>query len=316
MNIDATVATTPASLMRPTFSSVVNGEIFKLGRQRTTWILTILLGLIALIPYPFYLLTDNIKDNMQADPANFVDGQMNIGLIIFRVVGGVFITILTVRVIGLEYQHGTIRVLLARGIGRVHLLGAKLVALTLAVLAATAGILVLNLVMAFVVFSSLSGNTHFLTAVDGAFWTRTLVYTATVLISLLVTMLLATAATVLGRSVAFGMGIGLALFPGDNIGVGILFLINRLTNNDFWGNITFYFLGPNLNTMPTRLVPQRVVDIQTPVGVAHQMIPAFSVGTPPIPSVDGTHTLVVALVYAAIFAAVAFYLTWKRDVLQ
>jgi hypothetical protein len=30
--------------------------------------------------------------------------------------------------------------------------------------------------------------------------------------------------------------------------------------------------------------------------------------------VDGTHTVVVALVYAAIFAITAIVLTWKRDV--
>lgn len=316
MSIDASIATPPATLVRPTFFSVVNGEIFKLGRQRTTWILAILLGLIALIPYPFYLLTGNIKESFATNPGTFVDGQMNVALTILRVVGGVFISILTVRVIGLEYQHGTIRVLLARGIGRVHLLGAKFVTLTLAILVATAGMLVLNVAMALAVFSGLSGSTHFLTAANGDFWVRTWVYTTTVLISLFVTMLLAAAATVLGRSVAFGMGISLALFPADNIGTGIMFLIGRLTNNDFWSNITAYFLGPNLNVMPVQLVPHRTVDLQSPIGIIHASTPAFSAGTPPIPNVDATHTLVVALVYAVIFAVVAFYLTWKRDVLQ
>jgi hypothetical protein len=72
----------------------------------------------------------------------------------------------------------------------------------------------------------------------------------------------------------------------------------RLTGNDFWKNITAYFLGPNLNQMPAAIVP------------AH----FENEGAAPFVTVDGTHTLLVALVYAAIFAVLAIVLTWKRDV--
>jgi len=62
--------------------------------------------------------------------------------------------------------------------------------------------------------------------------------------------------------------------------------------------ITTYFLGPNLNVMPTVLSPRQ----------------PFSLGVPPLAEVDGTHTLFVALVYALIFIVVAIVLAWKRDV--
>jgi ABC-type transport system involved in multi-copper enzyme maturation permease subunit len=47
------------------------------------------------------------------------------------VLSGIFILVLAAHVVGLEYQYGAIRVLLARGVGRLHLLSGKIVALTL-----------------------------------------------------------------------------------------------------------------------------------------------------------------------------------------
>jgi zinc transporter ZupT len=115
-----------------------------------------------------------------------------------------------------------------------------------------------------------------------------------------VTILLAAAVSVLGRSLSFGLTVAVAWFPADNLGTVIMLLANRLTHNDFWLNITGYFLGPNLNVMPT-------VVIADPKA-------SFALGAPPLVQVDGTHTLLVTLVYALIFAVVAAVLTWRRDV--
>jgi len=71
-----------------------------------------------------------------------------------------------------------------------------------------------------------------------------------------------------------------------------------LTTNTFWQNVSAYLLGPNLNVMAAMTT-----------GNANS-----NFGASPLVSVDGTHTVVVALVYAAIFAVGAFWLTWKRDV--
>ncbi len=78
----------------------------------------------------------------------------------------------------------------------------------------------------------------------------------------------------------------------------MMLLAHRLTQNDFWSNVTAYFLGPNLNIMPTALTAPIVLQI----------------GITPLVNVDGRHTLLVALVYALIFAVVALVLTWRRDV--
>jgi ABC-2 type transport system permease protein len=113
-----------------------------------------------------------------------------------------------------------------------------------------------------------------------------------------VTMLLAVATTVLGRSLAVGLGVALVFFPADNIGTEVLFLLNRLTGSDFWLKLSAYLLGPNLNVMPGKTV----------------LNPVSTIGTEPLVAVDGGHTLLIALIYAIIFAAIALFLTWRRDV--
>src|SRR2546429_1109115 len=65
---------------------------------------------------------------------NFIDVRAQSGLAILRAFGGIFLIILTARVIGLEYQLGTIRILLARGVGRLQLLLVKLLTIVLVAL--------------------------------------------------------------------------------------------------------------------------------------------------------------------------------------
>jgi len=86
-------------------------------------------------------------------------------------------------------------------------------------------------------------------------------------------------------------------------------LAYRITHNDFWLSITAYFLGPNLNVIAPALTSNRVESIgATPLYFVDQAGQAHGI------LVDGTHTVVVALVYAMIFAVVAIVLTWMRDV--
>ena len=149
----------------------------------------------------------------------------------------------------------------------------------------------------------LCGHLRFGVSLDGQFrdpglsdgWT----YILTLLINMGVTILLATAVSIVGRSLAFGLSVAVGWFAADNLGVIIMVLGYRLTHNDFWLNITTYFLGPNLNVMASQVIsPKRI----------------GSIGIAPQASVNGTHTLLVALVYAIIFLAIAVVLLWRRDV--
>jgi len=284
----------------PSFFGILRGELFKMTRQWTTWIMTVLLlGAISL-PYLVIVTAPGTKTNLQTGPLNFFYNEMEIALSVLRVFGGIFLLILTARVIGLEYQLGTIRVLLSRGVGRLQLLFAKLLAVVVvALLILIVGIL-LNVILGSALVAIVMGNLNSFNSLTSAFWSNTWLYMLSVLTSMGVTILLAMAVSVVGRSLSFGLGAALAWFPADNVGLVFFVLGYRVTHNDFWQNVTAYFLGPNLNVMPAVLLPSS--------------IKANSIGLTPLVNVDGTHTLLVALVYAVIFAAVAIVLTWRRDV--
>ncbi len=291
---------------KPSFFGLVRGEFLKVMRQWSTWILLILLLGVTVLPY----IIETVRPRFQADIANatltvYYD-QMSIGLSVLRVFTGFFLLIVTARMIGQEYQLGTIRVLLARGVGRLQLLFAKL--FTLAIIALVlliAGILI-NMLLNIILIAGVAGNLDSLGKLTSQFWSDTGIYVLYVLLNMGVTILLATAAAVIGRASVFGIAAALAFFPLDNFGTIIMLLANRVTGSGFWLNITAYFLGPNLNQMPTALTGNRA----TSIGLA----PLYNAQGNQGILVDGTHTLVVAAVYAVIFAAVAIWLTWKRDV--
>ena len=290
-----------ASAAKPRFWGLIWGELFKIMHQRMNWIMLPILYFFSSVRWLVVPLgRGDIKSQLAAQPYAVLHGLMADNLGVFRVFVGFFLIILTARAIGLDYQQGTIRIILARGVGRLQLLFAKVLALVTVALAVTVGVLLLNLVLAFVFISGIEGNLNALSVIDSTFWADTGAYLLTVLISMGVTMLLAVATTVLGRSLAVGLGVALVFFPADNIGSQILFLVSRLTGSDFWLHVTAYLLGPNLNLMPGQIV----------------LNPVSTIGATPFVAVDGGHTLLITLLYTIVFAGIAIILTWRRDVME
>ena len=314
--MSAVMATTPAEQIKlhnatPSFFGLVRGEFLKVTRQWSTWILLVLLAGVTVLPYIVETVRPRFKEEIaSASSLTVYYDQMSIGLSVLRVFTGFFLLIVTARMVGQEYQLGTIRVLLSRGVGRLQLLFAKLLTMAIiAIILLIVGIL-FNALLTILLIAGVAGNLNSLSSLTSQFWSDTGVYVLYILLNMGVSILLATAAAVVGRASVFGLSAALAFFPVDNFGTVIMLLANRVTGSDFWLRITAYFLGPNLNQMPTALTNNpRVLSIgfgplyaTDPAGVGHGI------------QVDGTHTLVVAVVYAAIFAAVAIWLTWKRDV--
>ena len=294
---------------KPSFFGTVRGEFFKIGRQWTNWIMLVLLLGVIVLPFVIEMTAPNVNANLQANPLHFFYNVLSIGLSIVRVFTGIFLLILTARVVGLEYQLGTIRVLLSRGVGRLQLLFAKLLTVALIALILLVIGLLLDYLLTVILVAGVTGNLNAFGALNSAFWSDAQVYVLSILINMGVTILLATAAAVVGRSVTFGLSAALIFFPVDNIATEIMILAFRITHNDFWISATAYFLGPNLNTMAPALTSNRVESIgSSPLYFVDQARQAHGI------QVDGTHTLVVALVYALIFAVTAIVLTWKRDV--
>lgn len=303
----STVATSSVQLQnaRPSFIGLLSGELFKVTRLRIFWVLAVLLLCFVLGPHLIVVTAQNSKDQLTSpEPGRaltFMYNEMFISLALVRIFIGIFLMIVTSFIIGLEYQLGTIRILVSRGVGKLQLLGAKVAAVVIIALVVLAVCLLLSLLAIMLTVLILTGNFDKFSVLTSAFWNNTWLYLLTVLISMGATILMAVAMNVIARSLSFGLSLTLAYFPIDNIGIFIIAtLAYRVTHLDFWNQVTAYMLGLNLNYMPNAILP---ADLN-----------AGTVGVSPLVKVDGPHTLWVTLAYSVVFAVIAIVLTVRRDI--
>ncbi len=191
----AVITPTPAERIqlhsaKPRFFGTVRGEFFKIGRQWTNWIMLVLLLGAIVLPFIIEMTAPNVKTNIQTNPLHFFYNVLSIGLSILRVFTGIFLLILTARVVGLEYQLGTIRVLLSRGVGRLQLLFAKLLAVVVIALLLLVFGLLLNYLLAVILVYGVTGNLNAFSALNSAFWSDARTYVLTILINMGVTILI------------------------------------------------------------------------------------------------------------------------------
>jgi ABC-2 type transport system permease protein len=294
--------TTSEPIIRPatqaSFLGIMRGEFLKI--TRIFWLMLAILTVGFLIS--FLLNAQATGADLHHMPLHFFYDSLESNLVIVRILTGILLLVLTSFTIGREYQYGTIRILLARGAGRVQLLCAKIVVLALIALALLALFTLLTLLLTGVRIFTISGNLDVLNALTPAFWANSGIDLLTVMISMGATILMAAAMNALGRSLTFGLSVSLIWFPIDNIGTVVMNALTHLTHNDFWINTTAYFLGPLLNRLPDMLLP----------AAARNGFESF--GVEPLVAVSGSHTLWVIAVYALVFFVLALVPTWKRDV--
>jgi ABC-2 type transport system permease protein len=288
----------------PSFPGMLRGELLKIRRMRTAWIMALLVAGAMVLPFLVRLTIPGFKDALAAHPLDNLYIVTGNGLTVLRVFSGTLLIIVTAQLIGMEYSGGTIRILLSRGVGRLQLFGAKLVTLALVALAILVVGVLLDFLLTSLVLLAVAGNLDALKAIDGAFWSNTGLFVLTVAISMGVTILMAACITAVTRSLAFGLAAGISFFAADNIGLIFFFLMNAVTRSDVWLKMTSLLLGPNLNAMPAVLLPTSV-PARAVIGLQ-----------PPLVNVDGRNTLVVTLVWALIFVVSATIPTWRRDVTE
>lgn len=298
------VVTTPESISQPamhaSFLGIMRGEFLKI--VRLFWVLLSILTGLFLISFLLLWTSPGTQTDLQTTPLHFLSSMMESNLSAFRVLVGIVLLILTSFMVGREYQYGTIRILLARGAGRIQLLLAKLATLALMALALLVAFSLFTAILTCLFTIAMVGNLNALSALTPAFWSNTGICLLTVIMSMGATILLAIAMNALGRSLTFGLSASLAWFALDNMGTIVMGLLSRLTHSNFWLDATSYFLGPLLNRLPDMLLPKQV---QTGFE---------AIGPGPLVSVESTHALWVIFGYALFFAIVALVPTWKRDV--
>lgn len=293
-----------AGVARPSFVGIVRGELFKVGRQRATWLMAAILAAVLCLPYLIGGQSYGLKAQIAQDPLGTLYSLMGASLMLLRIFSGLFLILVTARLIGMEYSGGTIRILLARGVGRLQLLAAKLVSLGIVALGVLVGGILLETLLSLLMLRGVAGNLDILKSANADLWADTRLYMGTVMLNMAVTILMAAALTVVTRSLAAGMAASIAWFPADNIGTIFFLLGFRLTGNTFWTLITGDFLGPNLNVMPAVVLPARA---------ALAGAPSQTLATPLVP-VSGGHTLLVCAIYVAAFLVAMIVPTWLRDV--
>jgi ABC-type transport system involved in multi-copper enzyme maturation permease subunit len=214
----------------------------------------------------------------------------------------VFLLISGSRLVSMEYGGGTIRLILARGTSRLGLLAAQYTALAIAGVLLLAGFAVVAAASLLALAIAWHGDAGPIASLPPVAWTDTWLSVLAAGASMTVCILLATAASVIGRSLAFGVGVAVGFFPADNFAVIVMALLTRITHQNVWVDATQFFLGPILNQLPTSLVTD------------HRTGAAFV--TPMVQGIDAAHCWAVIGVYSIAFLAAAVLLTWRRDVLH
>jgi ABC-type transport system involved in multi-copper enzyme maturation permease subunit len=287
---------------RPSFFGTVRGETLKVSRQLSFWLM--LAGAFVLLAVITLAVTSaqNIQDQLKTDPTAFAYGARDVFGTVFQIGSGIFLLIVGSRLFAMEYSSGTIRIIYARGTGRLGLLLAKMLTLAIIGICLLAGYLVVAGAILALLSNAWTGSVTPLQHLPDQFWQDLGMWAAVQGMSMGIAILMAAAAAGIGRSLAFAMAASLAFFPVDNFTVILEALASRITKQDHpWLNISQYQLGPNLNTVLNLIEP------------GHHARAAFAT---PLQPVDATHALVVIGGFALAFAVIAVVRAVRPDVLE
>lgn len=290
------------ALLRPSFPGIVRGEALKLSRQLSFWLS--LAGAVLLLAVIVLAISgaSNLKSTLLNDPTTWAYNELEVFGTVFQIGSGIFLLIFGSRLFGMEYSSGTIRILYARGTGRIQLLLAKAFTLAVVGISLLAGYLVLVGAILALMALALSGTLDPVNHISSGFWSDLGRWGFVQGVSMSIAILLAAAAAGLGRSLAFAIAAALAFYPVDNF-LNILEILGiRATGRDQpWTAMSQCQLSPNLNVLLTLLEP------------SHRARPAFA---SPLAPVDATHALVVVGLFAVAFAVIAVVRTVRPDVLE
>lgn len=261
------------AIARPSFAGAVGGEVLKLRRQGWIWaMLGVAVLLFAVLATAF--LQAGASRSTPMPPARYLSNVYDVAQAIFDTGAGIFLLIVSARLVGMEYSGGTIRVLLGRGAGRLRLHLAKLTALTMLGLVLLAGFLVLMAGTEYLAALRQYGSIQPFTSLPARAWNDAWLGVLIALASIVSAIVIGSTAALLGRSLAFGLAVALAFYPADNLVTYACLLLGQLTHRHAFLDLTAYLLGPTLTSLPVVLERDRdahatFLTPQVPVGPTH-----------------------------------------------
>lgn len=283
----------------PSFPILVRGEIHKVALQRSNWLLmaaAIVLGLIAGLVLS---AGQAFHEALLHDQVEWFRG-LNVVAFGFMtpILGGIIMLTTAARLVAMEYSTGAIRVILAKGAGRLQVLLAKLAALAVLLV----GLLILFSFWA-IVFATVMAwaNGTSLAAVRSfpdRYWHDLEVHLLTSTISMFVCACIGVTAGAVGRSMAFAMGVAVSFFPAENFLSRVLGIISGFNSTSFLAKVDTFQLSSNLNVLAETIGHNRE-----------------SIFGRPLAPVDATHSLVLIAVYCAVFIGAAFLYS-RRDIVE
>lgn len=246
--------------LRPRFDGLVRGELIKVRRQLMTWLLALLIVAFVALGAVLVVVVWNTRGASHRPADLFAQEVALMGQLISSA-AGILLLAVTSRAVAQDFQSGTVRLFVARGVGRAQFLLGKLAAAgVVAAVALVAGSLLAALVSA-ALFAILTGG---LGGVPASAWSGVGWSLLAAAISLAACGLLGFAAAGIGRSMVFGIAGALIVLPADN-------LVNQLLNAagasvGALRTVATYQLGFNLSSLSSALQTAR------PVSAAHALL--------------------------------------------
>jgi ABC-2 type transport system permease protein len=284
---------------RPSFGGAFAGELLKIRRQRSTLLALVVATVLFVVMMAAVAATPGEAQSLESNPLKFWRQTLDIYQFLFDTGAGIFMLVLSARLVAMEYDSGTIRVLLGRGAGRLRLLFAKLAALMVVAAIMLIGYVILATAAMAVLINSF-GDLRLIRELPASARTELELTVLAMAVSMLICIVVGVAAAVIGRTMAFGIGVAMAVFPADNFGTIILGLISRATHQQWIGDVTAYLLGPNLNVFAGTLEHRRT---NAPFAT-------------PLIAVSLEHVVTVVAVYGLLLLGASMSLTRLRDVLK
>src|SRR5262249_19601058 len=116
---------------RPSFAGAVRSELLKIRGQALTWIVVAAFVVVSAATLGSVVASGQVRKLLARGATSFYFNCLEGVLTLFNTMSGVFLLVVSSRLVALEYSSGTIRTVLAKGTGRLQLLGAQLLALAI-----------------------------------------------------------------------------------------------------------------------------------------------------------------------------------------
>jgi ABC-type transport system involved in multi-copper enzyme maturation permease subunit len=269
-------------------SRAIVGELYKIRRRKMSKVL----GTIAIITVVLAsIFTSNFST---AGPS--LQNAFFTSITVTNFIGTLLLTILAGTIVGGEYSHGCIRLLLSRGPSRIQFLLAKLGAMLICVLIVLIALLTIG-ILTWTLFSLLGGHTIVLTPLTGPQILHTLLYVLTTALSLFTYCVLAISFSSWGKATAAGVTSVLIWWFLEGGIISVFSIVGSRFDNAFGAfllAIPDFLIGNNLSTLSSNQESYLT-------GQTHA-------------SLSDLHAGIVIVAYLIIFTGITWWTLQTRDI--